>query len=377
KDRARLDRWILSELALLKQQVVERMDSFRAYEAATYLSNFVDGLSNWYLRRSRQRFWKPDMDEDKIDAYATLYECLVSVVELAAPFVPFMSEEMYQNLVRGPFGKGVPESVHLVDYPRADSSRIDRGLSEEMASVREVVSLGLRVRTNHRLRVRQPLSRAEIILARPDLGTRLEQYRELIAEELNVLDVQLVQGADEHIRYSIKPNFRQLGPRLGKNMPLLKKILAQADGAALRRALLEEGKAEVEVAGEKLALGLEDVEVVVEAREGYAAAGDQTSVIVLATELTPDLVEEGIYRELLNRIQTFRKELELDYTQRIRLGIKGSRRLDTIVQKRRDHLMSETLCVELVIGASLEGADVAEREIEIEGETAILSLAKA
>jgi isoleucyl-tRNA synthetase len=246
-----------------------------------------------------------------------------------------------------------------------------------MASVREVVSLGLRVRTNHRLRVRQPLSRAEIILARPDLGTRLEQYRELIAEELNVLDVQLVQGADEHIRYSIKPNFRQLGPRLGKNMPLLKKILAQADGAALRRALLEEGKAEVEVAGEKLALGLEDVEVVVEAREGYAAAGDQTSVIVLATELTPDLVEEGIYRELLNRIQTFRKELELDYTQRIRLGIKGSRRLDTIVQKRRDHLMSETLCVELVIGASLEGADLAEREIEIEGETAILSLAKA
>ena len=382
KDRARLDRWILSELALLKQQVVDRMDNFRAYEAAKELANFVDGLSNWYLRRSRQRFWKSEMDDDKIDAYATLYECLVSVMELGAPFVPFMSEEMYQNMVRGPFGENARESVHLVDYPEADASRIDRALSEEMASVRDIVSLGLRVRTHHKLRVRQPLAGAEIILSRPDLEARVEKYRDLIAEELNVLNVQFVQGADQHIRYGIRPNFRQLGPRLGKNMPVLKKVLANADGASLRRSLLDEGKAEVEVAGEKLSLGLEDVEVVVEAKEGYAAAGDQTSVIVLSTELTPELIEEGIYRELLNRIQTFRKELELDYTQRIWLVIKGSKRLAAIVEKRRDHLMSETLCVELqCVGPSqnpfhLPGF-MADREIEIEGEKAMLTLGKA
>ena len=376
KDRTRLDRWILSELSLLNEQVVDRMDSFRAYEAAKELSSFVDGLSNWYLRRSRQRFWKSEMDDDKIDAYATLYEALISVIKLAAPFVPFMSEEMYQNLVRGAFGDDVPESVHLVDYPEADTSLVDRALSEEMASVRDIVSLGLRARTNYKLRVRQPLAGAEVMLSHPDLETQIENYRELIAEELNVLDVQFVQGADQHIRYGIKPNFRQLGPKLGKNMPVLKKVLANADGAALRRALLDQGKVEVEVAGDKLTLEMEDVEVVVEAKEGYAAAGDQTSVIVLSTELTPELIEEGIYREVLNRIQTLRKELKLEYTQRIRLAIHGSARLTEIINKRQEHLMGETLCVELAEdGTSWKQAE--QREIEIEGEAATLSLARA
>jgi len=236
--------------------------------------------------------------------------------------------------------------------------------------------LGLRVRTNHKLRVRQPLAGAEILLSHPDEEARIEKYRELIAEELNVLDVQFVQGADQHIRYGIKPNFRQLGPKLGKNMPVLKQVLANADGAALRRALLDEGRAEVEVAGEKLSLGLEDVEVFVEAKEGYAAAGDQTSVIVLSTELTPELIEEGIYREVLNRIQTFRKELELEYTQRIRLAIKGSPRLSQIVKRRQEHLMGETLCVELAEdGTSWKEAE--QREVEIEGEAATLFLARA
>jgi len=376
EQRVRLDRWILSELSLLTERVVDRMDNFRAYEAARELSNFVDGLSNWYLRRSRQRFWKSEMDDEKIDAYATLYEALVNVIKLAAPFVPFMTEEMYQNLVRGPLGDDVPESVHLADYPVPDASRVDRVLSEEMATVRDIVSLGLRVRTEHRLRVRQPLSRAEILLSHSDMEERIVKYRDLIAEELNVLDVQFVSGAEEHIRYGIKPNFRRLGPQLGKNMPILQQALAKADGAALRRALLDKGSAEVDVAGEKLSLGLEDVEVVVEAKEGYAAAGDQTSVIVLRTELTQELIDEGIYRELLNRIQTLRKELELEYTQRIRLAIQGSRRLKEIVRKRHSHLMSETLCVELSDdGTEWKGAD--RREVEIEGEAATLTLARA
>jgi isoleucyl-tRNA synthetase len=375
-ERALLDRWILSELTLLTEVVIDRMDNYRAYEAAKELSNFVDGLSNWYLRRSRQRFWKSEMDDDKIDAYATLYEALETVTRLAAPFVPFMTEEMYQNLVKRPGGEDVRESVHLVDYPEADTSRIDRSLSEEMATVRDIVSLGLRVRTNHKLKVRQPLARAEIILSHHDVEERIARYRDLIAEELNVVEIDFVPGAEEHIRYAVKPNFRRLGPKLGKNMPVLKKVLAKADGAALRRSLLEKGTADVDVSGDTLSLELEDVEVVVEAREGYAAAGDQTSVVVLSTELTPELIEEGIYRELLNRIQTFRKELELEYTQRIRLAITGSDRLNEIVEKRREHLMGETLCVELVNdGASLK--EVAKRKVEIEGQEATLSLARA
>ncbi len=374
-ERALLDRWILSELALLTEEVIDRMDNYRAYEAAKELSNFVDGLSNWYLRRSRQRFWRSEMDDDKIDAYATLYEVLGTVTRLAAPFVPFMTEEMYQNLVKRPGGAAVRESVHMEDYPEADTSRIDRSLSEEMATVRDIVSLGLRVRTNHKLKVRQPLARAEIILSHPDVEERIAKYRELIAAAMNVVEIDFVPGAEEHIRYGIKPNFRRLGRKLGKNMPVLKKALAQADGAALRKSLLDKGSVDVKVAGDTLSLELEDVEVVVKAREGYAAAGDQTSVVVLSTELTPELIEEGIYRELLNRIQTFRKELELEYTQRIRLAIRGSDRLNEIIEKRREHLMGETLCVELVNdGASFPDAD--KREVEIEGQEATLSLAR-
>ena len=375
-ERALLDRWILSELALLTEGVIERMDSYRAYEAARELSGFVDGLSNWYLRRSRQRFWKSGMDEDKVDAYATLYEALGTVARLAAPFVPFMTEEIYQNLVKGPGGDDVRASVHLEDYPKADTTRINRALSEEMATVRDIVSIGLRVRTNHKLKVRQPLALAEIILSHPDIEGRIGKYRELIAEELNVMEVDFVPGAEEHVRYGIKPNFRRLGPKLGKNMPLLKKALAKADGAALRKSLLEKGSADMEVAGDMLSLELEDVEVVVEAKEGYAAAGDLTSVVVLSTEFTPELIEEGIYRELLSRIQNVRKELELEYTQRIRLGIQGSERLNEIVEKRREHLMGETLCVELVNdGDWLDEAH--KREVEVEGQAATLYLSLA
>ena len=169
-ERTLLDRWILSELALLTLRVTELMDGYRAYEAAGRLSAFVDGLSNWYLRRSRDRYWKSDFDADKEDAYATLYEALVTSVKLAAPFVPFMAEEIYQNLVTRPFGKGEPESVHLCDHPEADERHIDRALSDEMAMVRNIVSLGLRVRTDHRLKVRQPLSEAEVVL--PDSEQR-------------------------------------------------------------------------------------------------------------------------------------------------------------------------------------------------------------
>ncbi|MFQ5790885.1 MAG: class I tRNA ligase family protein, partial [Acidobacteriota bacterium] len=376
EQRARLDQWILSELALVTQRVTERMDNYRAYDASKELSDFVDALSNWYLRRSRHRFWKPEKDDEKIDAYATLYECLVTLIKLAAPFVPFVAEEAYQNLVRRVWGDEAPESVHLTDYPEAEACRIDVLLNEEMATVRDIASLGLRVRTDQALKVRQPLSRAEIVLCHPEMEERISEYRDLIAEELNVREVAFVPGGEEHVIYGVKPNFRRLGPRLGKRMPLLKQTLDRADGAVLRQSLLEKGKAEVDLDGERFRLEMEDVEVVVQAKEGYAAAGDQTAVVVLSTELTPELIEEGIYRELLNRIQVFRKELELEYTQRIRLVIQGSERLEKIVENRRQHLMGETLCVELASdGASW--ANAVQREVDIEGEPATLILACA
>jgi isoleucyl-tRNA synthetase len=331
----------------------------------------VDALSNWYLRRSRSRFWKSERDEDKVDAYATLYEALVTVARLAAPLVPFVTEEIYQNLVRRPLGAKAKESVHLDDYPEPDLSRIDAALNEEMAVVRGIVSLGLRVRTDNKLKVRQPLSKAEVTLSHAELDARVSPYADLIAEELNVQEVHFVHGAEEHVEYKVKPNFRRLGPRVGKKMPAVKKAMEAADGSRLRASLLESGKAEIDVEGEPLALEMEDVEVAVQAKEGYAAAGDETAVVVLSTELTPALLEEGKYRELLNRIQTFRKDLGLDYTQRIRLAIHCSESMKRIIQARREDLMKQTLCVELA--ERLEGHT---REVDIEGARVTIVLAK-
>jgi len=371
-ERVFLDRWILSELATLNEDLIGHLDAYRAYEAARELTDFVDALSNWYLRRSRRRFWREARDDDKIDAYATLYECLVTVTKLAAPFVPFMTDEIYQNLERGPFGGAVPESVHLCDYPEPDAGRVDVRLNEEMAAVRDIVSLGLRVRTDNKLKVRQPLSKAEVTLSQAALEARVHPYGELIADELNVQEVSFVQGAEEHVEYEVKPNFRELGPKVGKKMRAVKAALSAADGSALRAAFLESGKADVEIDGETLSLSLKDVEVVVRAKEGYAAAGDDTAVVVLSTELTPLLIDEGQYRELLSRIQAFRRDLGLEYTQRIRLSLDGSSSLKDIVSGRRDHFMRETLCVELV-----DALDGDTRDVEIDGEAVTITLANA
>jgi len=286
--------------------------------------------------------------------------------------VPFMTEEMYQNLVRATGRDDAPESVHLCDYPEADDARIDTRLNEEMAVVRDIVSLGLRVRTDKKLKVRQPLSKAEITLSQGELDERVRAYGDLIAEELNVREVRFVHGADEHIEYQVKPNFRKLGPRVGKKMPAVKAALAAADGGALRASLVADGKTTIDIDGEALSLDMDDVEVTVQAKEGYAAAGDQTAVVVLSTELTPDLVDEGLYRELLSRVQAFRKDLGLEYTQRIRLAVDGPELLSAILASRRDHFMKETLCVQLL--EELEGSKC---EVEIEGDPVTITLAKA
>jgi isoleucyl-tRNA synthetase len=372
--RPLLDRWILSELALVTGRVTEFMDNYRAYEAASQLNEFVDGLSNWYLRRSRVRYWKAEFDDDKSDAYSTLYECIVTVAQLAAAFVPFMSEEIYQNLVRRVNGSA-PESVHLTDLPRTEEGRIDRSLSEEMAIVRNVVSLGLRVRTDHNLKVRQPLARAEVVLPGEEMRAKLEPYSYLIAEELNVHEVAFVRGGEEHVRYVVRPNYRRLGPRLGKAMPLAKKAFEQVDAASLRLELLNQGSASISIDGASLGLEPEDVEIAVEATGHFAAAGDKTTVVVLDTNLDDGLRDEGFYRELLHRVQNLRKELNVDYTERIRLSISGSDRLRRVLSGNEEHFKGETLCLELSAdGRTWEGAE--RREMNVDGEDVVVVLAR-
>lgn len=377
KERSLLDQWILSELSLTTRAISEYLDNYRVFEAAQRLLELTDALSNWYVRRSRDRFWAPRDEEherDKQDAYLTLHEVLVTISALAAPFVPFFAEEMYQNLVRGPF-PDLPESVHLIDYPSWDEAAIKEDLSVEMRAVRELVSLGLKVRMNSRLKVRQPLDRVDIVLARQELAHSLERYTELFLEELNVKAIRFLQAGEEgeKVRYLLKPNFRALGPKLGKNVQLAKKVLAESDPAALRVEMASRGAITLELAGQRVDLGPEEIEVAVEATEGFAAAGDRVGVVVLHTELSEELLDEGLAREVLARVQAVRKDLNLGYTERIRLALGGSERMQRVCDKHREVLMSESLAEELQIGEpSFEPME--SRELRFDGETLKLAM---
>ena len=242
-----------------------------------------------------------------------------------------------------------------------------------MAAVREIVSLGLQVRTANKLRVRQPLGAVEVVLPDTSLASVLGEHEALIRDELNVREVHFVENADDYVTYQVKPNFRALGPRVGKRMPLLKKALAEADGAALLRELENEGRVRIDVDGEALDLGPEEIAVSLEAREGFAAAAGDAGVVVLRTTLTPDLLEEGRFREILNRVQTFRKELDLEYSGRIRLSLDGAPSLLDSVRPRVDLLSRETLAVDVSLDTP-PAADAHVREVTIDGEALTLGL---
>jgi len=370
-ERSEVDRWILSELALTTRATIERMDGYGLYEATGVLTDFVDSLSNWYVRRSRDRFWAPGLSPDKLDAHWTLYECLVALARLLAPFLPFAAEEMWQNLARRPFADEAEESVHFCDYPEPDLAAVDESLSATMGALRDLVSSGLQVRTANKLRVRQPLEAAEIVLSSPEWEAELAGNLDLIRDELNVHEVHFVRSADDYVTYQIRPNFRALGPRVGKKMPALKKALANADGAELLAALGADGTVPVVVDGEELRLTADEIGVSLEAREGFAAAAGRAGVVVLRTALTPALIEEGLYREVLNRVQTFRKELDLEYTARIRLSLSGGERLIEAVRPRVEALAREVLAEEVRLDPP-DAADAPEaklRDAVIEGES--------
>ena len=369
--RSLLDRWILSELALTTRSVRGQMDDFFVYEATGALTEFVDALSNWYVRRSRDRFWAPGLEADKLDAHWTLYECLTTLARLLAPFLPFATEEIWQNLASAD-GEAA-ESVHLTDYPEPDEAAIDTALSEEMAAVREIVSSGLQVRTANKLRVRQPLSAAEIALADAELADRVLAHEGLIRDELNVHELRLAPDAGAYVTYQVKPNFRALGPRVGKRMPKLKAALADADGAALLQEFEAKGRIEIVLDGEPLELGPDEIAVSLEAREGFAAAAGKAGVVVMHTTLDDGLIEEGLFREVLNRVQNLRKQLDLEYTGRIRLSLDGSDRLLAAVRPRVEELGRETLADAVEVGAA-PPAGAHEHEVTIEGEPLRLGL---
>ncbi|MFZ5897302.1 MAG: isoleucine--tRNA ligase [Myxococcota bacterium] len=374
RERNLLDRWMLGELALAVDKVKSSLEVYMPYDAAACLIDLAESLSNWYVRRSRARFWGPGLEPDKCDAYATLYEVLCTLSRLIAPFTPFFAEELYQNLVVRQGLPGARQSVHLDQFPTADLSLVDQRLSEETRVVREIISLGLRVRTTARLKVRQPLSRADVVFADSSWQERLQSYAELIKEELNVHEVRFLQGRDESaVSFRLKPNFRTLGPRLGKDVQAVKKALESADGARLYAELAETSKARLEVNGNVLEFGPSELEVVVEAAPGFAAESGKVGVVVLHTVLTEELVDEGILREILSRIQAARKDGGLGFTDRVVLSIDGSERVVRVARQGESEIKQECLATGVRFG---ERADAAQTH-ELGEEQLVLTLQKA
>jgi isoleucyl-tRNA synthetase len=349
--RHELDRWVLSELQKTTAAVIEAMDRYDNFAACGHLNAFVDGLSNWYVRRSRDRFWSEEkQDPDKLDAYWTLYECLLTVAKLTAPFTPFLADYMWRVLT-SVYAGSVAESVHLCDYPVADPTALDQALSENMALAREICSKGRAVRMQHKLKVRQPLASVQVILNAKTSNyiPWLREHSPIMADELNVKEVHFTTDAEKYITYEVKPNFKALGPRVGKAMPEVKQRLIKIDPAVLMESLQSGGGYTMTMDdGSQIRLSTEELEVGIKAREGWAAAQGEGSVVVLSTELTPMLLREGVARDLVRLIQDRRKELDLHYSARIVVAIETSwDELITAVNENQEYIQRETLAVRI------------------------------
>ena len=367
-DRGELDRWMLSELNATAAAMSERMDAYDHFAAAQRLSALVDAVSNWFVRRSRDRFWAagradggPETNREKLDAYWTLYETLLTVAKLAAPFVPFTTEAIWRNLAGAAFGARAPESVHLTDFPAGDPALVDHDLVRRMAVVRDIASLGRAARATETLRVRQPLQKVEVILAdaRPGDADWLSAHADLVCDELNVKQFEVCGEPDRYITRAILPDLKKLGPRLGKNLPQARDALAKANASALLAALAADGRAEVPLPGGGVAeITSDDILVRTTAKPGWAAAESPRAVVVIAKELTPELVAEGLVREVVHVIQTERKQLDLEFTDRIDLVFATeSAELRTALERHRDYVAGETLAASIHFGTPPAAAE--------------------
>ncbi len=373
-----LDLWILSRLQQTIIEVTNRLDIYEPDMASKVLNDFLDDLSNWYLRRSRRRFWakagaSKESDADKNAAYATLYEILVSLSKLLAPFVPFVSEVIYQNLVRKVDGNA-PESVHHCRWPEPDPHYQDEDLTHEMALVMRLVSLGHAARNKSNLKVRQPLSEVAFGLGAQNEGKIVERYSEMIGEELNVKTVRLLDATSEAVDYQLKPLPKQLGQKYGSRFPALREAILACDAEEVGKRLLENQSIQIEVDGDWVEVLPEEVEVLVEAHEGFSVASEGPYLAALVTELSHDLVLEGLSREVVRRIQDLRKQADLSVDDRIQLQYDASPRLKEAIATNREYLESETLTVDLQQLENPTGIAMAKHEFD--GESLRIALSK-
>lgn len=340
-----LDRWILSEAETMVSRTDAALGDYRLEKACEPIVDFIDLLNNWYIRRSRRRFWRSENDRDKKQAYETLYSVLKTVVTAAAPIIPFITEEIYRNLRHG----SDPESVHLCDYPQAKAERRDEELEAKMAATRKAVRLGRALRSMHNLKNRQPLSALYLVTRNPEEKRVLREMLEIVRDELNVKEVVFRENEEDLVEYSAKPNYRVLGPELGKDIKPAAKEIAALSGAQIQ-SLLDGSTLHLEVNGKPLELDAERVEVQRMEKEHLKVLNEDSLTVALDSEITPELYSEGVARDLIRTVQNLRKDRGLDVTDRVRLSIAGEEEIERAVSEFREYIMNETLAVEVSTG---------------------------
>ena len=360
-----MDKWLLSKLNSTVAEVDSNLDQYRIPEAAKALQDFVDEMSNWYVRRSRERFWAKGMEQDKINAYMTLYTALVTICKAAAPMIPFMTEDIYQNLVRSN-DASAPESIHLCDFPVVNKDHIDKKLEEDMEDVLDAVVMGRACRNEAAIKNRQPISRMYI---KADF-TLSEFYQEIIEDELNVKEVVFTDDVRDFTSYTFKPQLRTVGPKYGKQLGGIQKHLAALDGNAAMDELNADGALKFDVDGVAVELTKDDLLIDMAQKEGYVSQEDNKMTVVLDTNLTPELVEEGFVYEIISKIQTMRKESGFEVTDHIRVSINGNDRLSEIARKNKDAIIGKVLADELTSGAEY----AVSKEWNINGENAVIAV---
>ena len=360
-----MDKWILSKLNSVVGEVDDDLGNYKIPEAARALQEFVDDLSNWYVRRSRERFWAKGMEQDKINAYMTLYTCLVTFCKAAAPMIPFMTEEIYQNLVRS-VDASQPESIHLCDFPKVEEEHVDKKLEADMDIVLKAVVMGRACRNTANIKNRQPVN-TMFVKAEYELT---DFYKDIIADELNVKKVVFTNDVGEFTSYTFKPQLRTVGPKYGKQLGAIKKYLEELDGNAAMDTLQKDGALKFTAGDVEVSLTEEDLLIEMTQKEGYVTEADNSMTVVLDTNLTPELIEEGFVLELISKIQTMRKDAGFEVTDHIRVAFADNEKIEEIAKKHEKEIAGKVLAEELTVKNELSVA----KEWNVNGENVKISV---
>ena len=362
-----MDKWLLSKLNTLVKTVDDYLNNYKITETARALQSFTDDMSNWYVRRCRERFWAKGMEQDKVNAYMTLYTALITLSKIAAPMIPFMTEEIYQNLVRS-VDKNAPESIHLTDFPAVNEDFIDKDLEVSMDEVLDIVVLGRAARNSANIKNRQPIGnmyvKAETVLD--------PFYVEIIEDELNVKAVEFKDDVEEFVSYSFKPQLKTVGPKYGKLLGKIKEALASLDGHAAMKSLNDTGSVDFEFDGEKVSLGREDLLIETAKNDDFVTEADNKTTVVLDIRLSEELIEEGFVRELISKVQTMRKEAGFEVVDHIVLSQIGNERIAEIIKKNEAVIKNDTLADEIVYN-NVEGYT---KDWNLNGENTSLGVSK-